>query len=103
MSRYCSKEKEYAPMIMPTRPANNCICDFPTLVILILIVLQFSKHGKGYCHEDDDCCDSKSYPIGNGILFIIALFYLSCAGCGTGKLGGFGGFGGFGGCGCGAY
>jgi hypothetical protein len=64
---------------------SNCICDFPTLVILILIVLQFSKKNKEYSHDDDDCeydGKFKNDQIGNGILFIIALFFLSCAGCG---------------------
>lgn len=42
----------------------------PTLIILILILLQFS-------HNDLD--DHKGFEgIDNGILFIIALFYLSC-------------------------
>ncbi|MDT8715375.1 hypothetical protein IAI10_01630 [Clostridium sp. 19966] len=54
---------------------SNCICNFPTLVILILIVLQFSRRKDGH---DDDAKDS---PVGNGILFIIALFFLSCASC----------------------
>lgn len=57
--------------------ASNCICSFPTLVILILIVLQFSRYGKGHDHCGGGIVD-------NGILFIIALFYLSCAGCGRG-------------------
>lgn len=26
----------------------GCICNFPTLIILILIVLQFSRRGHGY-------------------------------------------------------
>jgi len=45
---------------------NNCLCSLPSLVILILIILQFSKKG-GHGSKLD-----------NGILFIIALFYLSC-------------------------
>ena len=68
---------------------SNCICDFPTLIILILIVLQFSKKHKGYHHDDDYDCDDKSFcdkgkddQIGSGLLFIIALFFLSCVGCG---------------------
>lgn len=56
----------------------NCICSLPTLVILILIVLQFSKKG---CDGNDG---EKCNQVGNGILFIIALFFLSCAGCGRG-------------------
>jgi hypothetical protein len=59
---------------------NNCCCSLPTLIILILIVLQFSKkrHDEDYHeehHEENPFTD-------NGILFIIALFFLSCAGCG---------------------
>lgn len=55
---------------------GNCCCNFPTLIVLILIVLQFSKHH----HRDNDFdgCDKKDFPVGNGILFIIALFFLSC-------------------------
>jgi hypothetical protein len=46
---------------------DNCCCSFPTLVILILIILQFSKkHSSGEKNVD------------NGILFIIALFFLAC-------------------------
>ncbi|MDT8717208.1 hypothetical protein IAI10_11120 [Clostridium sp. 19966] len=52
---------------------NNCICSLPTLVILILIILQFSKKGHG----------GGSGLVDNGITFIVALFYLSCRGCGT--------------------
>ena len=82
MSRCCKKEANYVPVAMP-RPANNCICSFPTLVVLILIVLQFSRDGKDCCdHYKDDCCGDKNFPVGNGILFIIALFFLSCASCG---------------------
>ncbi len=83
MSKCCER-----PMpIMPALPTNdNCICSFPTLVILILIVLQFSKC-KGYRHDDDD--DDCERPrtcneVDSGILFIIALFFLSCVGCGKG-------------------
>lgn len=60
----------------------NCICNFPTLVILILIVLQFSKHGHK-CEVDGG--EFFGGQISNGILFIIALFFLSCAGCGKGR------------------
>ncbi|MDT8717101.1 hypothetical protein IAI10_10570 [Clostridium sp. 19966] len=87
MSRCCCKKQiEYKPVPVPVPPkGNNCICSLPTLIILILIVLQFSRGSHG-CHEDDDesrCC-TKDAPIGNGILFIIALFFLSCSGCGRG-------------------
>jgi hypothetical protein len=51
---------------------GGCCCSLPTLIILILIVLQFGKKDKE-CgkHEEGKLVD-------NGILFIIALFYLSC-------------------------
>ena len=59
---------------MPGFGDRNCICDFPTLVILILIVLQFSKKdGRGFEHGEKF--------VDNGLLFIIALFFLSCAVC----------------------
>ena len=62
----------------------RCICDFPTLVILILIVLQFSKKNKNYQHDVTTTTATKDKydQIGNGVLFIIAIFFLSCAGCG---------------------
>ncbi|MDT8717207.1 hypothetical protein IAI10_11115 [Clostridium sp. 19966] len=66
------------------------MCNFPTLVILILIILQFSKG----CKKDYDCDDEESRTccgginiIDNGVLFIIALFFLSCSGCGKGAYG----------------
>ena len=33
---------------------TNCICSFPTLVILILIVLQFSRCNYNRCTNYDD-------------------------------------------------
>ncbi|MDT8717099.1 hypothetical protein IAI10_10560 [Clostridium sp. 19966] len=33
--------------------SSNCICSLPTLIILILIILQFSK-GHGCCHKHYD-------------------------------------------------
>ncbi|OPJ55342.1 hypothetical protein [Clostridium oryzae] len=45
---------------------GSCICNFPTLIILILIILQFDKKR------------SHGSKIDNSILFIIALFFLSC-------------------------
>ncbi|WP_243154881.1 hypothetical protein [Clostridium thermarum] len=92
MSRcHCKPMCEPKPVCMPYTGDKNCICDFPTLIILILIVLQFSKHGKGFGFDKDDDyddCDRKGKGndvIGNGVLFIIALFFLSCAGCGRGR------------------
>ncbi|OPJ59432.1 hypothetical protein [Clostridium oryzae] len=63
--------------------SSNCICNFPTLVILILIVLQFSKCGQKYGEAEGG--QYGCGHISNGILFIIALFFLSCAGCGKGR------------------
>jgi hypothetical protein len=57
--------------------SGNCTCSLPTLIILILIVLQFGKKDKG--HDYDDY--KEDGIVDNGILFIIALFYLSCVGC----------------------
>jgi hypothetical protein len=60
----------------------DCICSLPLLVVLILIILQFSRHKSG-CHDGGRCGDQ----IGNGILFIIALFFLACVGCPKGFAG----------------
>jgi hypothetical protein len=95
----CKKEVEYRPVMMPQvapAPVSSCICSLPMLVILILIVLQFSRHGKSCCCEedvqDDCCCEDRFAPVGNGILFIIALFFLACVGCGKGFAGGYGAY-----------
>jgi hypothetical protein len=61
-----------------------------TLIILILIILQFGKGKCDYGYAKD--CDygkdvvydkkcTKGY-VDNGILFIIAIFFLACCGCG---------------------
>lgn len=82
----CCQGGSYASGVMgPYAGGGRCLCNFPTLVILILIVLQFSNKNKNYHHDDDDydsCQKDKCDQIGNGVLFIIALFFLSCAGCG---------------------
>ncbi|MDT8717104.1 hypothetical protein IAI10_10585 [Clostridium sp. 19966] len=49
----CRKQVVYQPVMVP-QPANNCICSLPTLVILILIILQFSKPCCHHRHEDCD-------------------------------------------------
>lgn len=78
MSRKCcNKELMNVPMFKGGAD-SNCICNFPTLVILILIVLQFSKN-KGEKGNGDGHFGKNE--IGNGVLFIIALFFLSCAVC----------------------
>lgn len=72
---------------------GDCCCDFPTLIILILIILQFNKKGSwgGFktAVADDVCGAPAPAPIAptyfgggglidNSILFIIALYFLSC-------------------------
>lgn len=57
---------------------SNCVCSLPTLIILILIILQFSKKDKH--HGSRSRFENKL--VDDGILFIIALFFLSCSGCG---------------------
>lgn len=70
----CYDEKSYG--------RDNCCCDFPTLVILILILLQFNKGGHGLFggKQVDGVGDFGGLfnSVDNGILFIIALFYLAC-------------------------
>jgi hypothetical protein len=48
-------------------------CNFSCIVILILIILQFGKCKDFY---------KGGKKVDNGILFIIALFFLACCGCG---------------------
>lgn len=50
---------------------RSCCCSLPTLIILILIILQFSNKG----HEDHE---DGGILGDNSILFIIAIFFLSC-------------------------
>lgn len=60
---------------------GSCCCNFSALIILILIVLQFSGRkffGKGHEDEEDEEGCGKRQLIDNSILFIIALFFLSC-------------------------
>lgn len=92
----CEKESGYGFL-------GNCCCSFPTLVILILILLQFNRGYGGYGAAGAIAgapgavagvgagYGGGSGLVDNGILFIIALFYLACCNpCGRG----FGGFGG---------
>lgn len=58
-------------------------CSLTSLIILILIILQFSNTGVSVVNDyDDDYCETKSGILGgignNWILFIIALYFLSC-------------------------
>lgn len=48
--------------------ANDCSCNFRLLIVLILIILQFSPKN----HDSNNIID-------NSILFIITLFFLSCS------------------------
>ena len=61
MSRCCRRQVAPSPVIMPQRP-NNCCCSFPMLVILILIVLQFSRRDCKVCDDEEldyDVCDDE--------------------------------------------
>jgi hypothetical protein len=70
---YCYDEKCY------DKGRDNCCCSFPTLVVLILIILQFNKGGFfGAGHADGVGKHGFTETVDNSILFIIALFYLSC-------------------------
>jgi hypothetical protein len=56
-------------------------CNFSTFVILILILLQFSNKGLGNIINGCQPCQSTAVAtsgLDKGIIFIIALFYLSC-------------------------
>jgi hypothetical protein len=90
--RHCCK-KEYDGCEKNTFfGLGNCCCDFPTLIILILIILQFNKKGGGFfggvapVASGDECAPpvvpapyfGSHNLIDNSILFIIALFFLSC-------------------------
>ena len=55
---------------------SNCCCSFPSLVVLILIILQFNRHGLYGVNNADGIGNFAT--VDNSILFIIALFYLSC-------------------------
>ena len=59
---------------------RGCGCSLPTLIILILIILQFSKKCKRTSSSSSSSSSSgcAGKLVDNSILFIIALFYLSC-------------------------
>ncbi|CAM2734218.1 hypothetical protein HAHI6034_03785 [Hathewaya histolytica] len=88
MSRHCRSKRKHNCCCMPMMPypsvspasygADNygdggSCCNFPCFIILILILLQFGRKER---RCDDECRDGLG--IDKGILFIIALFYLSC-------------------------
>lgn len=93
---YCCEPKCYEETCCEKKNTflGNCCCDFPTLIILILIILQFNKKGGHWggigpvVHGGDECGNSAPIATGNffggwnlidnSILFIIALYFLSC-------------------------
>ncbi|MCM8709784.1 hypothetical protein M2651_01950 [Clostridium sp. SYSU_GA19001] len=93
MSRkHCKKDYDCFEKHTLLGGLGNCCCDFPTLIILILIILQFNRKGGYYAGAQvavsDDGCGSAPVVapsllggtnlIDNSILFIIALYFLSC-------------------------
>jgi hypothetical protein len=91
--KYCCKEKDYGcEKNTFLGGLGNCCCDFPTLIILILIILQFNKKGSWgsvapIINHNDECGNPTPVApaffggmnlIDNSILFIIALYFLSC-------------------------
>ncbi|MDT8717105.1 hypothetical protein IAI10_10590 [Clostridium sp. 19966] len=75
MSKHSSNKKvEYQTVYVPIQQ-NDCLCNLRYLTILILIILQFSNHHKKY-RDKNRCCGEGT--IDNGILFIIALYFLTC-------------------------
>ena len=64
-------------------PINQCCrggskCSFSCLIILILILLQFSNSGSFFGGKGHNCCEGGNFLVDKGIIFIIALYYLSC-------------------------
>lgn len=56
------------------RNQSNCGCTLNNLAILILIILQFGNSDKEKGHKSHQLID-------NSILFIIALYFLTCCNC----------------------
>ncbi|SHK15847.1 hypothetical protein SAMN02745248_01917 [Hathewaya proteolytica DSM 3090] len=92
----CCCQPQQEPMYVPVQPclpqcaSNNTLggksgCSFSCLIILILILLVFSNTGRRGIGPEDGCgCEGESFLGGKGIIFIIALFYLSCVSpCGS--------------------
>ncbi len=71
------RKKKDNQVLVPIRPyIKPCICSLPQVTILILIILQFSNKGPKSTGSEDEYSQ-----IGNEILFIIALYFLSCIEC----------------------
>lgn len=98
MSRKCCcKCRRYSPMYMePAYMEPSCgsmqpygmqgykggsCCSFSCFIILILILLQFNGRGNNFLGSGDGCDNNNNCNcngIDKGIIFIIALYYLSC-------------------------
>lgn len=92
--KYCKHDYDCGEKKNTLFGLGNCCCDFPTLIILILIILQFNKKGHwggvqavASVASDDGCGTPTAVApsfwggnnlIDNSILFIIALYFLSC-------------------------
>lgn len=73
--KHCKCEKNYDRGMFDGLFGGSRKPSLPTLIILILILLQFGgKDGFGKVGPGKGGFES----VDNGILFIIALFYLSC-------------------------
>lgn len=70
---------------MSRREKNDSCCCLSDLLILILIVLQFKpireKDGGGPGVAVRPEQENRPLAIDNSILFLVALFYLSCCKC----------------------
>lgn len=80
----CMPAQPSCCMPMESSCENKSACSFPCLIILILILLQFGRGRKGpvCCDPCDEPCEGNrfgGFGLDSGILFIIALYYLSCA------------------------
>ena len=80
----CMPAQQGYSMPMQLGRGKGSACSFPCLIILILILLQFgsSKRASVCCDPCEDPCSENrhgGFGLDSGILFIIALYYLSCA------------------------
>lgn len=78
MSKCCCKRRTCGCNYGYRDGCGKGCCNFPSLIVLILILLQFSNK----CSiSGSACCSGKcstNCGIDKGIIFIITLFYLSC-------------------------